>query len=154
MTTKRLTAEARQARTLNVLWAALASYAGKHQDRDALEAGGRHRVAVMVSGDVDGQWVDEELTGELLVNHDQACASSVAPDYARLVALLLEEIPVRRRLRLVGELPARLRTEGELPAAEDPDNGRLAEELLKNLRQQKTTTRRGSVRFDPQAAPE
>lgn len=147
--TKRRTPEERQAQQLNVLWAALANYGGKHSERDALQAGDKHAVAVTVAGSIDGEWIEADLTGELLVNHDQQCASSVAPDYARLVALLLEEIPLRRRQRLVADLPARLVEAGELPGPEDSSLVDVAEVLLKKLRQTKTTTRRGSVRFEP-----
>lgn len=149
---KRLNPEAKQAAQANVLWAALASYAAKRQDRDGLAGGDKHEVALTVAGSIDGAWIEVELVGELLVNHDQQCASSVAPDYARLVAILLEEIPVRRRLRLVSDLPAMLVEAGELPTPSDAETDGIAEQLLKSLRQTKTTTRRGSLRFEPQPA--
>lgn len=147
---KRLTPEAKAAALENVLWATLASCASKRQNRDGLAAGERHEVELHVSGSIGDQWVEREISGELLVNHDQQCASSVAPDYGRLIGLLLEEIPIRRRLRFVSDLPTRLVEDGELPAPKDPETESLADLFLKSLRQQKTTTRRGSVRFEAQ----
>lgn len=148
--TKRRTPEAKAADQENLLWSALAACAGKRTDRERLTAGDKHVVALTVAGEVDGAWIEREIVGELLVNHDQQVASSVAPDYERLVGLLLEEIPIRRRLRLVADLPQRLVDDGELPAAADAETPGLVAQFLKCLRQQKTGSRRGSVRFEPQ----
>jgi hypothetical protein len=151
MATKLTTPEARQAARENVLLSALASFCDKRKDRERLEAGAKHTVAVTVAGEVDGGWLEIEVAGELQINHDQTVAASTAPDHERLIGLLLEQIPVRKRLALLNDLPKQLTAEGQLPLPEDPELVAHAKHLLANLRQKKNQTRRGSVRFEEKA---
>lgn len=139
----------RQAERENVLWSALAAYAGKQAVRDQLEDGSQHSLAVAIAGEVAGGWVDLELTGSLLVNHPQTVAASTAPNYARLTALLLQEIPASRRAAVTAQIAEALALAGELPAPADADLEPLAEAFLSRLRQKTSQTKRGAVRFEP-----
>lgn len=149
---KRRSPEERKAAMQNVLYTALGSWASKNSDRKMLAAGERHEIAITIAGYVDDQWIEEDLIGSLLVNHDQEIASSLAPDYQKLIALLLSKIPATRRLALVADVQQAFQDHGEIPAPDDATLEIVAEGFLKKLRQKKTTTRKGSVRFEPRAA--
>ncbi len=154
MARKRKTAAEKQGATENVLWMALGVFGGKYGQRDLLQAGARHEVALSIAGSIDDAWIETSLEGRLLVNHDQQSASSTNPNYVRLVALLLEAVPDSRRHALIGQIAEKLAITGELPQPGDPGLEMVAEAFLARLRQKKTITKRGSVRFDQQPLEE
>lgn len=141
-------AEEAKAKRENVLLAALAYYADRLSQREWLAGGAKHRIAVTVAGEVDDEWVELDLEGELLVNHNQTVASSVAPDTVRLVALLLEAIPNPERYGATTEIAEHLAVTGELPALANEESKAIAEAFLARLRQKRSVERRGSVRFE------
>jgi hypothetical protein len=144
---------AREKAATAVLWAAVADVAKREGNRDDLAGGGKHDVKLNVVGEVDGQPIAHVLAGVLTVNHDAERASSTGPKIEEVVALLLAKMGPKVRQALVAEIVNQFEAGGELPPT-DETAVELATAMLARLRTKKTTTARGSVRFEYQRLPQ
>lgn len=136
---------------LNVLYHAVAAFAGKRTVRDQLEDGESHQVDVRLRGTVDGQAVDEHITGRLNVGYASVVNGTAACDQAHLLGWLLSQFPNSRRERILKDLPALYDAHAnDLPPIEDPSLLERSKKLLEQLRAKKESPRRGSVSFTPE----
>jgi hypothetical protein len=141
---------ARQSADRAAAWTALAKYATKEADRELLKPGEEIPIALDVTGHVNGHWFCEDVRGKLQIGFDQTAATSTGPDQAHLVAVPLEAMPKTRRRQLLDSLPAGYLKTKSLPIVA-PETLSAAETLLERLRDRQTVTRKGNVRFEPQA---
>lgn len=143
-----------QAETLRqILLAAVAKYAGKEHERDALAEGGDHTVGVSIVGTIDGKRMADEFNGRLTVGFDQERASSSAANAAHLVAWILDRyVEPSKHARVFDELPRLFDAAGEIPLGDLETDGLVerADALCKKLRAKTTTTARGNVSLNYQ----
>lgn len=135
---------------LAVLWHSLAYMCKKLAVRAEIEDGSRTKVEVKISARVGGVVLEESLDGYLLVGRPTGKASSSSAPAKDVVAYLLAQMPEARRNRELQRLPA-LYAKGSVIPPVDAVVQEQAEQLLAQLRTQKTDVKAGAVRFEPAA---
>jgi hypothetical protein len=133
---------------------ALAKFFDKEakQLRDELKGGSISAVRFSIVATVAGKYEVEldPVNGDLTVGHDGSNATNVVADSAHLTAYLLEQLPAKRREKILDTLPATFAEKGgALPDLEKPKID-AARAFLERLRVAGVPTRkRGSVSFRP-----
>lgn len=140
-----MTADEESRRAAHV-WAALGWLADR-SDRAQLAAGSATHVVGTIDALVGRGPIVIPFDGTLQVGHDATVNSSAAPRTADVLGVMFCALPPATRRRLLVEIPAAFAAPGPLPEIDEP----LASEIdamLKSLRAEKPTLRRGSVRFE------
>jgi len=142
-----MTSDSKTSAARAALFAALGQLADREGDRSQLAGGRQHEVSLAIKGAVDDQPLFTICRGQLAIGVDATRVSSSACSSAELVAHLLTFIPKTRRAAALTQLVEAYRLAGgKLPVEEELKAA--AETALKKLRQEKTITVRGSVRYD------
>jgi hypothetical protein len=133
-------------RTSHLLFA-LAWLADKDANRDHLEAGAAVKVAGIVDGVVGNGKIVMPFAGMLQVGHDATVASSSAPKTVEVLAAAICRLPRTQQVAIFEDLPEYFAHHGELPVVK-PELLEEVEQMLVTLRREKSSLRRGSVRFE------
>lgn len=127
------------------VWFALAKTADKEANRDDLPAGSAHDVRLRITGEVDGNPVDQSIAAILTVGHDSTRATSATPAVDRLIGSILAKLNTATREAVLRELPEQFEAAGcvlpEVPA----DVVEKTATMLKRLRAKQSQAVRGPV---------
>lgn len=130
------------------LWAALGYVSGKESNRDALESGASHVVNLTVTGDIDGQPVEQSFAGRLTVGKDSTRASASVPNIEQVVAAILAKLNPATREAICRDLPAEFAANGHSLPALSVGQVEQAQALLAALKTSKQVAVRGSVKCE------
>ena len=129
-----------------VVWAAIEKIGAKQKKPKMLVEGSHHVVQMNLSGEVDEMPFDQDVSSIVIVGHQQKRTSSVNPQIAELIALILGKLNSATRNKILNDLPAEFQeNDNRLPVA----NAALVEEvkqMLRKLRETKTVTVNPAVR--------
>lgn len=122
----------------------------KAANRDALDAGGKYPVDLVLSGTANGEKVRERFAGDVTVGHDAVTKRTRTPDLIQLALSLVDGLIGPRKLKQrMDEIEAHASKHGELPRCEDQD---LIERMTAHVNRLTVVSdqkRRGSVSFVP-----
>jgi len=129
------------------MWTAIAKIAAKEGRRDDLLDGAGYQLKLSLSasfGRARAPRPSAKIEAALSIGHPSVKASSSGPAAELVLALVLAELPAKRREQLLAKLPRSFARRGELPAI---DKARAAEarQLLERLRVHEEKTVRGPV---------
>lgn len=126
---------------------ALAANCKRSANRALLKAGDCHEVKLMITGKVDGTLVEIPVEGQLTVGDDNPTGSTKAINAKHLLAMVWEQTPKTRRLRILDELDKHNGIAEDFDPKSPPA---LAIEAISS-RYAKKTPKRGGVKFQPTA---
>ena len=131
--------------TTTALWAALSRVADKEANRDDLPAGSAYIVNLLVTGEIDGQPIEQALSAVLTVGHDSTRATSATPAVDRLIGSILAKLNTVTREAILRELPEQFEAAGCVPPEVPADVVEKTAGMLKRLRAKQSQAVRGSV---------
>ena len=142
-------AEAGRFAARSILLHAAAKATTKEAVRDDLPEGLFPVDGLSVAGRVGRFELAEELPGTLAVSPDQERSSSTAVPTERIVAGLLDKLPMAQHEGLMRHWKDFFAAHGDLPPLVDETLLERSKQFLEQLRSRTSTTARGSVSFTP-----
>lgn len=121
-----------------VAFNALQAYAKRNSNRGILDEGSSHDVKLVVTGKVDRISVSEIIMGKLTVGTTNSTGSTSKPDQAKLLAVIIDQLPKTRLEKLLKAFDAGLGTPTD-------ESLKTAELILAKLSEKRP--RKGSVKF-------
>ena len=132
----------------DVVWAALEKIGSKKKNRDAIKEDSVHQVDLQLSGTVNGESFEQQLSSILSVGTDLQKATSAIPDLPKLIAVILGKLNRATRERLLQDIPNEFFANDEqIPACSDVIMDQT-ERMLRKLRREKQIQVKGPVRCE------
>ncbi len=123
----------------------LAKIADKEISRDDIPDGFSGKVELLIAARINGKIIQEVFDSTISVGHASQRASTVTPQPAALLALVLSKLNTATREKILNELPADFVANGNAMPEPSPELTAEAEGLLAKLRANKPQTVRGNV---------
>ena len=135
-------------RLKDVVWAALEKIGGKQKDREAIEPDSTHDVCLTLSGTVNGEPFEQQLSSILQVGSDLRKATSTTPELPTLVAVILSKLNRVTREKLLNEIPDEFRENNQRLPNCNEDFVDQATRMLQRLRAEKQIQVKGPLRCE------
>jgi hypothetical protein len=129
-------------------WAALGYVAEKEGDRDQLGDSASFAVDLSITGSIDGQPIDQAISGRLNIGKGCVKASSVAPNVSHVIGCILGKLNEATRAKVLRELPEEYAAGGQSLPAVAVGLVNQADGLLAALRSTKQVASRGPVKCE------
>ena len=126
-------------------WATLCKIGEKESSRDDIPDGLSGKVELLIAARINGKVIQETFDATINVGHSSQRASSVNPQPAALLALVLSKLNTATREKILNELPADFVANGNAIPEVAKDLTDAADNLLSKLRASKPQTVRGNV---------